>query len=93
MLAPIHPTEQELINSILLAHNQDEVKQKVDVFMELLNELGTSENEIKRILNNIQAHLDNCNPFNYDAQQWSNIKMADIYCYEIYQTMFGVQYS
>ncbi|MGC8749651.1 hypothetical protein [Hydrotalea sp.] len=92
MLAPIHPTEQELISNILLAQNQEEVKQKVDFFMELLNELGTGENEIKRILNNIQAQLDSCNPFNFDAQQWSNIKMADIYCYEIYQAMFGVQY-
>ncbi|MBY0347900.1 MAG: hypothetical protein GTN67_00805 [Hydrotalea flava] len=93
MLPAIQPHYQELLEKILVAGNQDEVKNQIDEFMDLLQQMGTDEEKMKRILLEIQTHLDQCNPFHYDAQQWSNIKMADIYCFEIHQSISGIHYS
>ncbi|WP_298299698.1 hypothetical protein [Hydrotalea sp.] len=93
MLPAIQPHYQELLEKVLIARNQNEVKQRIDTFIDLLQQMGTNEEKMKSILIDMQTQLDQCNPFHYDAQQWSNIKMADIYCFEIYQSITGIHYS
>ncbi|MDE3125106.1 MAG: hypothetical protein KGK14_06295 [Bacteroidota bacterium] len=93
MLPAIQSHYQELLEKILRASSQDAVKYQIDAFMDLLQQMGTDEVKMKHILIEMQTHLDQCNPLHYDAQQWSNIKMADIYCFEIQQSLSGIHYS
>jgi hypothetical protein len=66
----------KLINKILLAPSQDEVKRFVDASMKSLQAHNVNKHIIARFIEKMLQHLSKFNAMNHDAKQWSNIKMA-----------------
>ncbi len=67
-----------LVNDILWASSQDEVK---DLFTAITVVLEQKEADVQKritIIQRLKEELNLFNPFNKDAQQWSNITMAKI---------------
>ena len=66
----------KLINNILLAGSQEDVKRIIDAAVKLLDqnrlEGATNDGFIRMIINDLELF----NPLKEDAQQWSNIQMA-----------------
>jgi cell division septum initiation protein DivIVA len=68
----------KLVNKILIARSQEEVKQFVDDAVKAL-EQNKIEGQMKvRFIEIIAAELEQFNPMNKDAQQWSNIRYTKI---------------
>jgi hypothetical protein len=68
----------KLINKILFANSQEEVKRFCDVAMKALEHYELNGHTIARFLEEIISELEQFNPMDKDAQQWSNIQMAKI---------------
>ena len=68
----------KLINKILFAQSQDEVKRFVEAAMKGLQAHNVNKHIIARFIEKMLQHLGEFNAMNQDAQQWSNIKMARI---------------
>jgi len=68
----------KLINKILFAQSQDEVRRYVDASMKGLREHKVNGHLIARFVEKTMQDLSEFTPMNHDDRQWSNIKMARI---------------
>ena len=68
----------KLITKILFAGSQEEVKRFCDASMKGLEHHKVNEHIIARFVNKMISEIEQFNPMNKDAQQWSNIQMAKI---------------
>jgi hypothetical protein len=68
----------KLINKILLANSQEEVKRFIDTAIKALEQKKVNGHIIERFVDKMISDLDLFNPMNKGAQVWSNIKMAGI---------------
>lgn len=66
----------KLVNKILFATSQEDVKHFVDKAINELQEVD--DHVVSGFIENIHIDLALFNPMTKDAQQWSNIKMAII---------------
>ncbi|MFC0773767.1 hypothetical protein [Terrimonas alba] len=69
----------KLINAILFAGSQQEVRRFCESALEELEHDKIDDAVITRFTNQMIGELEQFNPMNKDAQQWSNITMARIY--------------
>ena len=69
----------KLINKILFADSQQEVKRFCDGAMKGLEYHNVNGHIVVRFVEKIISELEQFNPMNKDAQQWSNIQMAKIH--------------
>jgi hypothetical protein len=67
----------------MLAASQDEVKRYINASMKSLQQNKVNGHIIDRFIEKVLQKLSELNPLNYDAQQWSNIKMARIHLNQI----------
>lgn len=66
----------KLINKILFAASQEEVGSFIDAAMKGLEENKVNGHIVYRIVNMLIYDLEQFNPMDKNAQQWSNIKLA-----------------
>ena len=91
MSITIDDYRSKLINKILLAQSQDEVKRFVDAAMKGLQAHNVNKHIIARFIDRILQHLAEFNAMNLDAEQWSNIKMARIQFNQIKRSLNQAQ--
>ncbi len=70
---------RKLVNKLLLASNQDDVKRLIDAGVEGLIKNGVNGHIVFRFVEKALNELEQFSPMNKEAQQWSNIKIARIY--------------
>ncbi|MBK5272128.1 MAG: hypothetical protein JJE22_14055 [Bacteroidia bacterium] len=68
----------KLINKILFAGSQNEVKRFCNAVMSALEHHKVNGHIIVRFVDKVISELELFNPMQKDAQQWSNIQMAKI---------------
>jgi hypothetical protein len=68
----------KLINKIIFAGSQDEVKRFCDAAMKALEHHKVNGHIVGRFVDKMINELEQFNPMKKDAQQWSNIQMARI---------------
>lgn len=68
----------KLINKLLFADSQEEVKRFCDASMKALEHHKVNGHIVARFVEKIISELEQFNPMDKDAQQWSNIQMAKI---------------
>lgn len=68
----------KLINKILFAGSQEEVKRLIDDAMKALEQNKVNGHLIVRFIDKMVGELEQFNPMNKDAQQWSNIRLSKI---------------
>jgi hypothetical protein len=68
----------KLINKILFAGSQEEVKRFIDAAMKALEQNKVNGHLIARFIDKMAGELEQFNPMNKDAQQWSNIRYSKI---------------
>lgn len=68
----------KLINKILFAGSQVEVRRLCDASMKGLEQHKVNGHIVARFVDKMISELEQFNPMNKDAQQWSNIRMARI---------------
>ncbi len=68
----------KLINKILFAGSHEEVKRFCDAAMKGLEHHDVNGHIVARFVEKIISELEQFNPMDKDAQQWSNIQMAKI---------------
>lgn len=68
----------KLVNKILFAASQQEVKRFVDTALKALEQNKVNGHIICRFIEKIISDLELFNPMKKEAQQWSNIKFARI---------------
>jgi hypothetical protein len=76
----------KLINKILFAGSEEEVRRFVDEAMKGLEQHKVNGHIVARFVDKMISELENFNPMEKDAQQWSNIKMARVHFSQIKQT-------
>ncbi len=67
-----------LINAILFAQSQEEVKHMIDITFKEWQQKEVSGELVTHFVNKIIGHLELFSPMKKEAQQWSNVKMAGI---------------
>jgi len=72
-----------LINKIMVAESQQEVKLYIDTLLEKMEQNKEATGNVARFLDTTIHHLENLNPMDKDAMQWSNINMARIHLQHI----------
>ena len=70
--------QYKLINKILVADSQQEVRRYCDAAMNGLDQHKVNEHIVARFVEKVISELELFNPMDKDAQQWSNIQMARI---------------
>ena len=78
MSLTLNEYKAKLINKILFAATQGEVKRFIDTAMKALKTNKVNGHIIARFVDKTNSELDTFSPMNKDAQQWSNITMAKI---------------
>ncbi len=78
MLSSLDEYRCKLINKILFSNSQEEVKRFCDAAMKALEHHKLNGYIIPRFVEKIISELEQFNPMDKDAQQWSNIQMAKI---------------
>lgn len=68
----------KLVNHILYAESQNEVKRFIDAAVNALEKNKINGHLIDLFVNKIIFELDGFSPMNKDAQHWSNIRIASI---------------
>lgn len=68
----------KLINKILFAGSQEEVRRFCDAAMKDLEHHKVNGHIVARFVEKIIGELSQFNPMDKDAQQWSNLRMAKI---------------
>jgi hypothetical protein len=68
----------KLINKILLAASQEEVRACIDTAMKAFEHSEANRSSIPGFIEKIIHDLELFNPLKKEAQQWSNIKFARI---------------
>ena len=66
----------KLINKILFASSQEEVKRFIDTDIKALEQNKVHGHIISRVIEKIISELELFSPMKQEAQQWSNIKIA-----------------
>lgn len=66
----------DLINTILFAHSQDEVKSSIDNILLDLKTHQINKHLVVRFIDKAIGHLQLFSPLDHDSQQWANIKTA-----------------
>ena len=79
MLLSLDDFRCKLINKILFAESQQDVKRFCDGALEGLEQHNVNAHIVVRFVDKIISELDQFSPMNKDAQQWSNIQMARIH--------------
>lgn len=69
----------KLLNKVLFADSQEEVKRFCDAAMKGLEHHEVNGHIVARFVEKIISELEQFNPMDKDAQQWSNIQMAKIH--------------
>ena len=67
-----------LVNSILLASSQEEVKRFIDTAIESMERDKVNKHIITRFIDKVINDLASFDPMKKEAQQWNNIKVAKI---------------
>lgn len=80
----------KLINKILFAASQGEVKRFIGTAMNVLELNKVNDHLINGFIEKISSDLELFNPMQKEAQQWSNIKMAMILCNRIKKQLQSV---
>ncbi|MFZ1370460.1 MAG: hypothetical protein WAR78_08755 [Ferruginibacter sp.] len=78
MAITLNEYRDELIDKILFAETQDEVKQLIDTVMKTMEQHAVNGIITERFLNKMSGRLQTFNPMNENAQQWSNITTAKV---------------
>lgn len=78
MLVPMDEYRVKLINDLVFAASQDEVKSLINASIRVLEENKVNSHIISRFIERIINELELFNPMKKDAWQWSNIKLARI---------------
>lgn len=68
----------KLINKILFAASQEEVKRFIDAAIKALEQNKVNGHIISRFIEKLISDLELFDPMEKEAQQWSNIKFARI---------------
>ncbi len=72
-----------LINKILVAESQQEVKLCIDNLLGKMEQNKEAAPNVAGFVDTAIHHLENLNPMDKDAMQWSNINMARIHLQHI----------
>ncbi|HMG82983.1 MAG TPA: hypothetical protein VK559_08095 [Ferruginibacter sp.] len=72
-----------LLEEILSASYQEDVKQLVEEAIELLKKDSLDNNMVYQLVGEIIESLDQFSPLKKNSQQWSNIKIAKIQCLRV----------
>ena len=83
MSLSLYECRTKLINKILFAASQEEVKRFIDAAIKALEQNKVNGHIISRFIEKMISDLELFNPMKKDAQQWSNIKMAKIYFHRL----------
>lgn len=67
-----------LVNDILWASSQEEVSSLMAATIAVIEQKETEQVKLTTLVERLKEELSLFNPFNKDAQQWSNIKLAKI---------------
>lgn len=67
-----------LVNDILWASSQDEIKELMAATITVIEQKETDQLKRIAVAERLKEELNLFNPFNKDAQQWSNITLAKI---------------
>ncbi len=67
-----------LVNDILWASSQEEVSSLMAATIAVIEQKETEQVKRTTLVERLKEELSLFNPFNKDAQQWSNIKLAKI---------------
>lgn len=78
MLLSLDEYRCKLINKILFAGSQNEVKRFCDTAIKDLEQHKVNGHIVVRFVDKMIRELEQFNPMKKDAQQWSNIQMARI---------------
>ena len=73
----------ELLENILSANSQEDVKQLIEEAIELLKKSEFNNETVYQLVGKIIKALDLFSPLKKNAKQWSNIKIAKIQCLRI----------
>ncbi len=73
----------KLINKILPAASQEDVKKIIDECMNALEQKKVTGQVLLKFADNMVTQLDQLSPMNKDAQQWSNIQLSKIIFHRI----------
>ncbi len=76
MSLPLDEYRTKLINKILFAASQEEVKRFIDTALKALEQNKINGHIISRVIEKIISDLELFSPMKKEAQQWSNIKIA-----------------
>jgi len=92
MTLTLNEYSRELVNKILLADSQDEVKRFIDTDLKVLEAPGIISLFIIKFLDQVIKDFGEFSPMNYEAQQWANIKMARIILSKVRRSLQPEQY-
>jgi hypothetical protein len=93
MALTLNEYSRELVNKILLADSQVEVKRFIDTGLKEFDTPGINGHFIIKFLDRVIEDLSEFSPMNYEAQQWANIKMARIIFSKIRRSLQPEQYK
>ncbi|AXY73874.1 hypothetical protein D3H65_07715 [Paraflavitalea soli] len=77
----------KLVNKILFAASQEEVKRYIDTAMKSMVTHKVNGHIIARFADKALLHLKEFSPMDQDAQQWTNIKMAILLFNQLKRTL------
>jgi hypothetical protein len=77
----------KLITKILAASSQEEVKRFAAAAMKGLQTHQVNGHIVSRFVDKTIQHLHDFSPMNFDAQEWANIKMAQICFKEVKRSL------
>lgn len=78
MSLSLNEYRRKLINKILFAASQEEVKRFIETAIKALQQSKVNGHIIDRFIEKTTSDLDEFNPIKEEVQQWSNIQMAKI---------------
>jgi hypothetical protein len=84
---------RELVNKMLLAGSQAEVKRFIDTGLQELGTPGINGYFIIKFLDRVIEDINEFSPMNYGAQQWANIKLARIILSKARRSLQPEQYQ
>jgi len=93
MALTLNECSRELVNKILLADSQLDVKHFIDTALMGLETPGINGHLIIKFLDQAIDDLNEFSPMNYEAQQWANIKMARIILSKVRRSLQPEQYQ
>lgn len=93
MALSLHEYSGELLNKILLADSQADVKRFIDTGLKELEIPGLNGYFIIKFLDKIIEDVCEFSPLNYEAQQWANIKMARAILSKVRRSLQPEQYQ